>query len=60
MINQIACSLDSIPPKNVEELYDGVGECERFQSNDGFCAQPLHSIEECNHKMTDDESHVRT
>ena len=47
-------------PKNVEESYDGVGECEQFQLNDGSCTQPLHSVKECKHKKTDEESHVRT
>ena len=48
------------PPKNVKEPYDGVEECERFQLNDGSCAQPLHYVKECKHKRTDEESHVRT
>ena len=35
-------------------------KCERFQPNDSSCAQPLHSIEECKGKKTDEESHVMT
>ena len=48
------------PPRNVEELYDGGGECELSQLNDGSYAQPLHYIEECKHKMIVEESHRKT
>ena len=30
------------------------------QLNDGFYAQPLHSIEECKYKMIGEESHEKT
>ena len=49
--------LGSLPSKNVEESYDGVGECERF---DGSSTQPLHYVEERKRKRTDEEYHVRT
>ena len=41
------------------EPYDGVGECEQFQLNEGSCTQPLHSVEECKHKKTDEESDIK-
>ena len=36
------------------------GECELSQLNDGSYTQPLHSIEECKHKMIGEESHGKT
>ena len=47
-------------PQNVEEPYDEVGECERFQPNDVSCGQPLHSVEECKRKSINEDSHVKT
>ena len=58
LITQQAAKIASL--KNIEEPYNGVEECERFQLNNGSYAQPLHSVEECKHKRTNEESHVRT
>ena len=48
------------PPKNVEEPYDGGGECELSQLNDDSYAQLLLSIEECKHNMIGEDSHEKT